>query len=155
MAQRQPKTDMLKALGMHNPHPERVTAPLFRTHAFFDPRDLVQVKYEMLRRVQIDGAAKAETAALFGVSRPTLYEAEAAFARDGLAGLLPRRRGPKQAHKLDAAVMRFIEDCLGADAHLSARQLAERVQREWGLSVHPRSIERALARKKKHRVPDR
>jgi hypothetical protein len=36
-----------------NPSPERVTDELFQE--FFDPRDLVQVKYEMLRRVQTEG----------------------------------------------------------------------------------------------------
>ena len=53
---------------------------------FFDARDLIQVKYEMLRHVSVDGASKADAAALFGMSRPTFYQAEAAFARDGLAG---------------------------------------------------------------------
>ena len=63
----------------------------------------------MLRHARQDGVNKAEAAALFGLSRPTYYQAEAAFAREGLAGLLPRARGPKSAHKLTAEVMRLIE----------------------------------------------
>jgi transposase len=116
---------------------------------FFDARDLVQVKYEMLRQVRVEGAEKAQAAALFGLSRPTFYQAEANFAREGLAGLLAKPRGPKSAHKLTPEVMAFIEKRLTGVAPPGARALAREIRTELGLSVHPRSIERALARKKK------
>jgi hypothetical protein len=45
-----------------HPHPEQVTDELFLTHEFFDPRNLVQVKYETLRRVQGEGQAGWATA---------------------------------------------------------------------------------------------
>jgi len=147
------KADRLKALGGLNPHPERVRAPGFQPDTFFDPRDLVQVKYEMLRLVRVDGASKADAAALFGVSRPTLYQAEANFDREGLAGLLPRQRGPKGAHKLDATVMAFVETQLLEHGAIPARELARLVKARFNLSVHPRSIERAQRRKKKPQPP--
>lgn len=143
------KRHRLRELGALNPRPEAVRAPWFRESTFFDPLDLVQVKYEMLRHVQQDGANKAEAAALFGLSRPTYYQAEAAFEREGIAGLLPRTRGPKSAHKLTGEVMRLIEQSQHAGAPLQARALAELVQSTLGVRVHPRSIERAIARKKK------
>lgn len=155
MSQEETKTARLRALGTLNPHPERVQAPAFQADTFFDPRDLVQVKYEMLRLVHTEGASKADAAALFGVSRPTYYQTEAAYARDGLAGLLPRRRGPKGAHKLDGQVLAFIEAHLIEHGPTGARRLAEVIQTELGLTIHPRSIERALARKKKHRSSPR
>jgi hypothetical protein len=68
---------------------------------------------------------------------------------EGLAGLLPRARGPKSAHKLTDEVMRLIEQHRRAGAPLQARSLAALVQSTLGISVHPRSIERAMARKKK------
>jgi transposase len=155
LSQPDPKTARLKAQGVLNPHPERVQAPEFQAGTFFDPRDLVQVKYEMLRRVQVDGASKVEAADAFGVSRPTYYQAEAAYTREGLAGLLPRQRGPKGAHKLTTRLMRFLEAHLAEHGPVGARGLAQLIQSEFGLSVHPRSIERALARKKKHQTPNR
>jgi transposase len=142
------KAERLKALGVLNPSSERVRAPWFEAGGFFDARDLVQVKYEMLRHANRDGAAKADAATLFGLSRPTFYQAEAAFARDGLSGLLPRQRGPKGAHKLTPEIMAFIEQHLG-DGQMHARALARRIEAQFRVSVHPRSIERALARKKK------
>jgi len=153
LADHDPKAIRLKTLGALNPHPERVQAPAFLIDPFFDPRDLVQVKYEMLRLVRVEGASKAHAATLFGVSRPTYYQAETAYAREGLAGLLPRQRGPKGGHKLDGQVMAFIEAHLKEQGATGARRLAQIIQTQFGLSIHPRSIERALARKKKRRTP--
>jgi transposase len=144
-----PKLERLRRRAMLHPDPKRVQAPWFLSGEFFDPRDLVQTKYEMLRHVRVDGASKADAAALFGISRPTFYQAEAAFAREGLAGLLPRQRGPKGAHKLTDAVMVFIEQRLQTDPSMPARGLAHEIETKLGVSVHPRSIERAIARKKK------
>ena len=152
MAKRNTKAERLRALKSLNRHPERVRAAGFQTGGFFDPQDLVQVKYEMLRHVRHEGASKADSAALFGLSRPAFYQAEAALDREGLAGLLPRRRGPKGAHKLTAQIMAFIEQRQAQDPQIHARALAGEIQKQLNLSVHPRSIERALARKKKLRT---
>ena len=148
LPKRDAKAQRLKALGVLNPSPERVRAPWFEAGGFFDARDLVQVKYEMLRHASREGATKADAAMLFGLSRPTFYQAEAAFARDGLTGLLPRHRGPKGAHKLTPEIMAFIEQHLAGDGQMHARALARRIEVQQGVSVHPRSIERAIARKK-------
>ncbi|MDA8123762.1 MAG: helix-turn-helix domain-containing protein [Deltaproteobacteria bacterium] len=143
------KRDRLHQQGLLNPHPERVQSPAFQSGDFFDADDLLQVKYEMLRHARIEGASKAEAAALFGMSRPTFYQAEAAFASEGLPGLVPKRRGPKGAHKLGPDVMAFIEAHVGKDGPIQARSLAQRIEADLGLRIHPRSIERALGRKKK------
>jgi hypothetical protein len=86
------------------------------------------------------------------MSRPAFYQAEGALDREGLAGLLPRRRGPKGAHKLTAEIMGFIERRQAQDPEIHARALARQIKAELDLAVHPRSIERALARKKKLRT---
>jgi len=149
MAKRPTKIDRLREMGMLNPQPERVRAPWFESAGFFDANDLLQVRYEMLRHARKDGATKAGAAELFGVSRPTFYQAEAAFEQDGLAGLLPRPRGPKSAHKLTPEVMSLIDEHYSEGKPVQARTLAQLVQQRLGVTVHPRSIERALARKKK------
>ncbi len=142
------KRDRLRQLGVLNPHPEAVQAPWFAGAGFFDPEDLVQVKYEMLRHVRKGGATKAQAAELFGLSRPTYYQAEAAFERDGLFGLLPKSRGPRSAHKLTEEVMQLLHEQQRAGI-TGARSLALLAQQRLGLQVHPRSIERAMSRQKK------
>jgi len=143
------KLDRLRQAGTLNAQPQRVRAPWFQPGGFFDANDLVQVKYEMLRHARHDGVTKAQAASLFGLSRPTFYQAALAFERDGIAALLPQTRGPKAAHKLTPEVMHIIESHHRGGAPLQAREMARLVHEQLGVQVHPRSIERAVARKKK------
>ncbi len=151
MAKRSPdaKTQALKEHGCLNPHPDAVRDDLFLSNPFFDPRDLLQVKYEMLRRVREDGVAVSHAAASFGVSRPTWYQAQRAYEAGGLPALLPHRPGPRQPHKLSDAVVEALRTAKSEQPTLSVRDLVELVRERFGMSVHRRSIERALARGKK------
>lgn len=137
--------------GTANPHPEEVRDLVFVGSDFFDPRDLVQVRYEMLRRVRTEHQPIAEAAAHFGVSRPTFYKAQADFERAGLVGLLPVKRGPHGAHKITDEVMRFIEELRAQEEGIDVPALAERIAGRFGRVVHRRTVERALARLKKKR----
>jgi transposase len=119
---------------------------LFREHDFFDPRDLIQVKYEMVRRVRAEGLSVTTATEDFGLSRPTFYEAQTALKRDGLAGLLPKKRGPRGAHKLGAEVVAFLQRAIHETPSLRAPTLVDRIEERFGIRVHPRSIERALRR---------
>lgn len=146
------KVRVLREHGTLNPEPDEVGDERFRSGDFFDPRDLVQVKYEMLRHVHREGATVSEAARTFGFSRPTFYHAQQALAEKGVGGLLPKRPGPRKAHKLTDEVMEFVGHLRVEEPVLSAEELAGRLEDRFGLSVHPRSIERALVRrKKKHR----
>lgn len=145
----EPKLDALRQAACLNPHPERVTDPLFAGSDFFDSRDLVQVKYEMVRRVHTDGQPVTPSARAFGFSRPSFYEAQASLQREGLAGLLPKKRGPRGAHKLGPDVVALLRELLSQEPSLNSAQLAARLRQSRGLRVHPRSIERALAREQK------
>src|ERR1700757_3249094 len=146
---RDPKSRALQQEGSLHPHPEQVKDEMFLTQEFFAPRDLVQVKYEMLRRVQSEGLAVSQSAAHFGLSRPSFYQAQAAFEQGGLPALMPRKRGPKKAHKLTAEVLAFIRQAQQEDSSLGAPDLASLVKNRYGITVHPRSIERALTRSQK------
>lgn len=151
MARRRPdpKEEALRAARALNPRPEAVNAPEFAGSEFFDARDLVQVKYEMLRRARQDDSTVSEAAGVFGFSRPSFYEAKAAYETAGIPGLLPKRPGPRRAHKLSEAVVERLAEALAAEPSLSSADLAEVAQREFGVRVHPRSVERALARRPK------
>jgi hypothetical protein len=143
-----PKVEALREARTLNPHPDAVRDAEFGSSGFFDARDLVQVKYEMVRRVQVDGVAVARAAAAFGFSRPSYYEAAAALAHDGLPGLVPDKPGPRGAHKLTDDVLAHAEALLAADASLRPADLVEPLAARFGVRVHPRSIERGLARRR-------
>jgi transposase len=115
-----------------------------------------KLKYEMLCRARVDGQPITAAASAFGFSRPSFYQAQSAFDQEGLSGLIPKKPGPRGARKLGEEVMRFVLEALGQDSTVSAVELAQQLEERFGLTVHPRSIERAVARrlaepKDKHR----
>jgi transposase len=141
-----PKAESLRESRTLNPYPEKVTDEAFASSDFFDARDLVQVKYEMLRRVSEDGVGVSSAAAAFGLSRQSYYQAAAALGQAGLAGLLPGKPGPRGAHKLTGEVIEHLRALAESDPGLRSSDLAEAVAQRFGIRVHPRSVERALAR---------
>ena len=141
-----PKVQALRAERSLNPRPEAVTDERFASSEFLDARDLVQVKYEMVRRARVDGEPVSRAAEGFGFSRPSFYAASSALDRGGLAGLVPARPGPKRAHKLSAEVVSFARERLAGDPKLSSADLVGLIRERFGVRVHRRSVERALAR---------
>jgi len=142
-----PKAAELASSRTLNPHPETVSDELFASSAFFDARDLVQVKYEMVRKVERGDASVAAAAGTFGLSRQTYYTAARELADAGVSGLLPAKPGPRRAHKLTGEVLDHVASLLARDPALSSVDLAEAIEARFSLHVHPRSVERALARR--------
>jgi hypothetical protein len=100
-----------------------VTDPEFLGSDFFDARDAVQVKYEMVRKVRVGGASVTEAAAAFGYSRPAYYAAAAALESSGLEGLVPAWPSParaarrQQAHRGDPRLAGVATRCVLARIH--------------------------------------
>ena len=150
MATRDPRPDPKQAALAEtrclNPHPEQVRDEAFLASEFFDARDLVQVKYEMVRKVKAEGAPVTSAAAAFGFSRPSYYEAATALQRSGLGGLVPAKPGPRGGHKLTEDICAWADQQLRGDPRLRPAALAGPIEQAFGVRAHPRSIERALAR---------
>ena len=160
MARRQgrpdPKEAALAEARCLNPHPEQVTDAEFLASDFFDARDAVQVKYEMVRKVRAGGAPVPQAAAAFGYSRPAYYAAAAALESSGLEGLVPARPGPRGGHKLTEQILAWAEEQLAADpGQLRRAQLAGPIEQAFGVRVHPRSVEKALARRRERHFKSR
>lgn len=147
------KTLELKRTGTLNSRPDSVSDTLFKENSFFDPKDFLQVRYEMLRRHRVEGVSIVDVAAKFGVSRPTVYQAQAAFQEAGLIGLLPKQRGPKQGHKLSPEVIEYVRTLRAAEPDLTTVVCVQAILEKFGVTVHRRSLERALASKKKPHNP--
>ena len=143
-----PKLDALREEGTLNPTPDEVHDPRFKENEFFDPHDIVQVKYEMLRRVSVENAPVTAATEEYGVSRPTYYQTKASFDKGGVAGLVPQKRGPRGPHKLRGPALAFVQQQLVAGEPVRARELAKLVRQKFDLNIHPRTIERAVAGKK-------
>lgn len=153
MNRSRPSQDKLEVLWERhavNPYPEKVIDQAFVSGGdFFDAQDLVQVKYEMLRRVRKEDQSVVKTAAAFGFSCPSFYRTRQAFEAEGLPGLLPERPGPRRGHKLTPEVVAFLEQVVAKEPFLGPKELAGKIQAKFNLVVHPRSVQRTLARRSK------
>ena len=143
------KERYLRDHGVLNPHPERVQDELFPANEFFDPRDLLQVRYEMIRRHRVDKATVIETSKQFGVSRVTFYHVAGMYDRLGLIGLVPQKSGPKNPHKCTEEIIEFIKQQRSQEPDINWEDLIHEVYEEFGVSLHRRTIKRGLASTKK------
>jgi len=139
-----PRVQALAEEGTLNPSPEKIKDPKFLDGEFFDPHDIVQVKYEMLRRVSVENAPVTGATEEYGVSRPTFYQTKASFEKAGIAGLVPRKRGPQGPHKVQGDVLQFIQEQVVTGKPIRARQLTKQILKRFGLDIHPRTIERVV-----------
>jgi hypothetical protein len=128
-----------------------VVDEVFTASPLLDPYDLVQVKYEMVRRMRVDKVPVARAAPAFGFCRQSFYGIAAALDAGGPAALVTGKPGPKGPSKLTGLVMEHVEALLEADPELKAPALATAVAEVFGLVVHPRSVERALAHRREVR----
>ena len=65
-----------------------------------------------------------------------------------MPALVPTRPGPRRAHKLTEQALTHAEELLAADPSLRPADLVEPLSEQFGVCVHPRSIERALGRRR-------
>ena len=146
------KSKELRTCRCLNPHPEKVKCDLFKKAGFFDARDLVQVKYEMVRKITVEKEAIRHAARQFGLSRPSAYKALDSFQKAGVTGLLRIKPGPRRAHKLNDKVIKFIEAQKSKSPSLTLSELVGRIENELGVVVHRRSIQRVMNCEKKRGV---
>jgi transposase len=135
------------------PRGTTVTDPLFASNSFFKSSDQAQLKYEMVRRVEVDGQSVTETAAAFGFSRPAFYAAQAALARGGLLALAPQRPGPRRRHKLRPEIVAALHQARATEPRLPPSELAGRIDAQFGVRLHRRTIERIVGPRPKLRTP--
>ena len=147
------KKAALRAAGALHPNPNAIRDELFLQGDFFDPNDLVQVKYEMLRRHREEQRTVTKVARAFGTSRQAFYSAKSLFDSQGIPGLIPKRRGPRGAHKCTDEVLNFAEQWKDAHPAEGTARLAEAIEQRFGIRINPRSIDRALVQRKKKRQP--
>jgi len=145
------KRKTLEQNGTLNKNPDKVADNNFKNIAFFDPNDILQVKYEMLRSTQKDGVGILKASEAYGFSRISFYKTHKAFKEHGVAGLLPKKRGPRRAHKLSEEVMKFVSELTDQKPDIRSTEIKKEIKERFSITVHKRSIERAIKRsKKKH-----
>jgi transposase len=142
---KQSKLSHLKKAGLLHPHPEQIQDPLFSEHPhFFDPNDLLQVRYEALRAHLVNGDQVSRVCQRFGTSRQTFYGILEKFVEKGSSGLLPEKPGPKGPTKLSIEVLGFARAQYDVRPEVSGAELASQIVLKFGISIHKRTLERLL-----------
>ena len=138
------KDATLKETGCFNNNHNNVTANIFISNPFFDKRDVVQVKYEMVRAVSNGEGNITEIASAYGFSRKSYYQASKAFELGGLYALAPQKKGPKRPSKLNSEVTEFINAFTEGHKNANSIEIADALEAEKGVRLHPRTIYRHL-----------
>jgi transposase len=141
------KHEIMKTNGTYNQKHAKVIAPQFHQGIFFDPHDLIQVKYEMLRSVETGESTVTQAAGQYGLSRETYYHVKSAYELGGIEALIPRKTGPKGAHKLTEKGEDFIDRYRGDHPSASVSEINNRMTETVGINVHNRTISRYLQKK--------
>jgi transposase len=118
------------------------------SNTHFDPYDLVQVKYEMLRAVMCDEMTITEASRQFGFSRAAYYKIEKSFSAIGVSGLFLQKTGPKAAVKATEEILRFADELRDNDPGITNDHIVEEIQNQKGVSLHKRSLQRERSKKK-------
>ncbi len=143
------KRKILGQNGTLNKNPDKVADNNFKNIAFFDPNDIVQVKYEMLRSAQKEGVGILKASEAYGFSRISFYKIDKAFKEHGISGLLPKKRGPRSAHKLTVEIMEFVSGLIRQKPDIKSTEIKKEIKERFSITVHKRSIERAILKSKK------
>ncbi len=138
------KAEFLKKEGMLNSKPERVLHPLFQNQAFFDPLDLLQVRYEMLRSARAEELTVTEACHLFGFSREYFYRLERDFMSSGYTGLLGSTRGRRPLVALNQEIVNFIIHRKMSEPRLTGEELRQELKDIYQVDCSRRTVERII-----------
>jgi len=142
------KVEILKVNGTYNKRYDSVRKPEFLEGGFYDPRDVVQVKYEMLRDAEDSGQAIGAVASKFGFSRTAYYNIKESFEKNGMSALIPEKTGPKKPHRLTETLQEFVDEYVIGHPNASSAEIVAVIQSEKSEVVSKRTIERYKSKKK-------
>lgn len=145
MSSQRSKRTTLQQARAWNPDPEHVKADLFVTHPFFDPEDRAQVRYEMLRRREVERAPLEVSCREFGFTRESYRHLLERFRSEGMQGLFNRKAGRRNPLKTNDQVRRFLCREHERDPSLRPEELARLCYEQFSVSISRRTVYRVLA----------
>lgn len=106
--------------------------------------DEVSCKLAMLVLGECGACGPSHAAETFGFSRQRYFQLRTLFHKNGAAGLVSRRRGPKSNYRRTREVVHQVVRYRFLDPEISAEVIAQKL-RQTGFGISARSVERALA----------
>ena len=132
----------LKYVRCLHPTPELVHDERFQEEGgFFDPKDIVQVKYELLRLCHVEGNDVASACARFGFSRTTYYKVYEAFLDGGIPALMGRPKGRPKPIKLNEIVLGYLIAEKAKNPNLAALKMVSDIMNRYAVKLSERMIQ--------------
>jgi hypothetical protein len=119
--------------GTFNPHPESVSDVLFIANPFL----ILGICSRSVTRCCVDTAwTKPRLSMWLSTSEfhARLSNSQAAFRKAGLSGLLPRHRGPREAHKLSEEVAEYVRAVRATAPGLTTVACLKALQEKFGIA---------------------
>lgn len=138
------KNEFLEKEGLLNKKPERVSHSLFKSNEFFDPLDLLQVRYEMLRSVNVDGCSVVSACRTFGFSREYYYKMGRMFSERGFVGLFGAPSGRRPLIALNQELINFIIHKKLEKPKLSGDNICKQIKKIYHVECSTRTVERII-----------
>ena len=142
------KEAFLKANHTFNFRNDKVIASRFIESDLYASRDLLQVRYELVRSIEEGDIALDEVPDKYGVSSVTAKRYVRSFKEGGMIALVPEQKGPKGPSSLDDEALRFIDSYIAEHPKASGRKVHEALESERHLGISKRTVERYLSSKK-------
>ena len=135
-------TVFLKCARCLHQSPEQVRDERFlQEDGFFDPKDIVQVKYELLRTCQVEEVDVTAACARFGFSRTTYYKVYDAFLRGGIPALMGRPRGRPKPIKVNELVLGYLISEKAKNPRLPAAEMVAPLRQRYQVELSERMIQ--------------
>jgi transposase len=106
--------------------------------------DAVRVAAEIFNDLLRRGDSVVDVCRRFGITRQSFYTLQEKLLRQGTAGLLPRKPGPRGPSKLTEELLAFINQQVQQDQNVSIMSIINDVQVNFGVSLHRRTIEKLV-----------
>jgi len=142
------KKEILIKNGTYNKNHGKVTKERFREGGFYDPMDIVQVRYEMIKDADDGGTTIEQTTSEYGYSRASYYYIKDDFEKGGMVALVPEKTGPKAPRKLTNELQEYITTYIENNPSTSSSRIALDIENDKGVKVSKRTIERFRSKKK-------
>ena len=141
------KREILQANGTYNKNYEKIKNHKFITGSFYDPMDIVQVKYEMLKDAEEGNRGIAQVADEFGFSRASFYNTKDEFNEQGLSAFVPEKPGPRRPYKLTDSYKDYVDRYISENPKASSNEIARSLKKDKGIDISKRTVERYRRKK--------
>jgi len=142
------KKETLVSNGTYNKNYMKVKNKKFIEESFYDPMDIIQVKYEMLKDALYGNRSIMEIANEFGFSRASFYKIKNEFDKKGISAFIHDKVGPKEPYKLKDNFKEYIDKYIQNNPGVSSNEIAINLNKDKEVNISKRTIERYRSRKK-------